>query len=186
MKTAICKIKSISPLSFSKHVSVEKLPKELAKDYEARTWKERTHYDEKGGVFIPGSMFKNALSEAAKYLSMQIPGKGKSTYTKHFAAGLMCYEPVNLGIKIDDVLPEWLFVPSDGRRGGTTRVEKCFPLIRQWKGTVTFLIIDSTITEDIFEAHLREAGSLIGIGRYRPRNNGYYGRFIVEDIQWSE
>ena len=66
MKTAICKIKSISPLSFSKHVSVEKLPKELAKDYEARTWKERTHYDEKGEVFIPGSMFKNSLSEAAK------------------------------------------------------------------------------------------------------------------------
>lgn len=185
MKTAICKVKGISPLSFSKYISVPKLPKESASDYEARCWRERIHYDEKENVFIPGAMFKNCISAAAKYLSMQIPGKGKSTFTKNIEAGIMCYEPVYIGIKKNDVEGETLFVPSNGQRGGTTRVEKQFPKIREWEGTVSFLIIDSIITKDIFEKHLTEAGSLIGIGRFRPRNNGYYGRFIVENIEWS-
>jgi len=185
MKFATCKIKSISPLSFSKHVDADKLPKELAKDYEKRTWREKIHSDNKGEVFIPGSMFKNCISGAAKYLSMQIPGKGKSTYTKHFEAGIMCYEPAYIGMQKNDIAEEWLFVPSDGKRGGTTRVLKCFPLIHSWEAEVKFVIIDSTITEEVFEQHLIEAGNLIGIGRYRPRNNGYYGRFSVEKIIWS-
>ena len=32
---------------------------------------------------------------------------------------------------------------------------------------------------------LREAGKFIGIGRFRPRNNGYYGRFDVESVDWK-
>lgn len=185
MEVATCKLKSISPLSFSKHVEVEKLPKELAKDYEKRTWREKIHADHNNQVFIPGAMFKNCISGAAKYLSLQIPGKGKSTYTKHFEAGIMCYEPAYIGLKKDDVNEEWLFVPSDGKRGGTTRVLKCFPLVNEWEAEVKFIITDPTITRDVFEQHLQEAGHLIGIGRYRPRNNGYYGRFIIENVSWS-
>lgn len=187
MKKATCKLASLSPLSFSKHVEVEKLPKELAKDYEERTWRERIHYDADGQVFIPTTMFKNCISGAAKYLSMQIPGKGKSTYTKHFEAGIMCPDfEAHIGIHKDEVESERLFVPSDGTRDGTTRVLKCFPIIKEWKTTVDFYIIDSTITKEVFQQHLNEAGNLIGIGRFRPRNNGYYGRFRVVDIKWSE
>ncbi len=185
MRTATCHLKSISPLSFSKHITVEKLNKEIAKDYELRNWRERTHYDE-NGVFIPGSMFKNCLAAAAKFLSVQIPGKGKSTYTKNFEAGILCFEPVYLGMGIDQIKSEWLFVPSDGRRGGTTRVEKCFPLVPKWEGKAVFRIVDSLITPEVFEQHLTEAGSLIGVGRFRPRNNGYYGRFMVSKIEWSD
>jgi hypothetical protein len=187
MKTATCKIVGISPLSFSKHVEVDKLPKELPKDYEKRTWREKLHYNNNGNVFIPGSMFKNCIAGAAKYLSMQIPGKGKSTYTKHFEAGVMCYEPAYIGLNKEDVQEEWLFVPSDGKRGGTTRVLKCFPKVPDgWETEIKFMIIDSTITEEVFTQHLEEAGRLIGIGRYRPRNNGFYGMFKVVNIQWSE
>ena len=182
------RIEGIAPLSFSKKVSVEKLNKEHPADYEKRTWREKMHYDNTNNeVFIPGVMFKNALAGAAKYLSMQIPGKGKSTYTKNFEAGLMCFAPVKLGIDKDDVANEWLFVPSDGKRGGTTRVDKCFPIIHKWSGVVEFIIVDSIITREVFERHLSEAGSLIGIGRYRPRNNGYYGRFTYDSdsLIWS-
>lgn len=186
MKIAKCRIKSVSPLSFSKHVDVDKLNKELPKDYEVRTWREKIHYDNNNDVFIPGSMFKNCLAGSAKFLSMQVPGKGKSTYTKNFEAGIMCVNPVYINIKKDDVKHEWLFVPSDGRRGGTTRVSKCFPLIPNWEGMAEFIIIDSMITEDVFAKHLEEAGNLIGLGRFRPRNNGYYGRFAVESIEWSK
>lgn len=82
MKTAVCKLVSVSPYSQSRHYTTEKLPKESARDYEARTWRDRAHINEDGFVFIPPMAFKNCLSEIAKYLSEQIPGKGKATYTK--------------------------------------------------------------------------------------------------------
>jgi len=185
MKTAICKVKGISPLSFSKFISIKKEEKEGENAFELRTCRERMHYDSNGNVFIPGAMFKNSISAAAKYLSMQIPGKGKSTYTKNIEAGIMCIENLNLNIHKDDVEMETLFVPSQGQRGGSKRVPKHFPKIKEWEGYVTFVIIDSIITKEVFKRHLEEAGSLIGIGRFRPRNNGYYGRFIVENIEWS-
>jgi hypothetical protein len=129
--------------------------------------------------------FKNALSEVAKYLGMQVAGKGKNTYTKHFEAGVMVIDGLVLPVKKDDVPGEWYFVPADGRRGGDKRVRKCFPVIQEWQGDVVFYILDETITPDIFEQHLRESGNFIGIGRFRPRRNGFYGRFSVEEIVWS-
>ena len=185
MKTAIATLKSVSPYSQSKHYTTGKLAKELPKDYEARTWRDRLHTTAAGEVFIPPMSFKNCLSEAARFLSVQIPGKGKSTYTKHFEAGVLVTDALHLGIKAGDVKGEWLFVPSDGIRGSGKRVDKCFPVIHEWGGDVTFHILDETITEDVFMNHLQQAGAFIGVGRFRPRNNGFYGRFKVEAVKWN-
>lgn len=185
MKLATAKLESVSPYSQSKHYSVPKLDKEGAGDYEKRTWRERMHVSEDGRVFIPPMAFKNCLSEAAKFLSIQIKGKGKATYTKHFEAGVLVMDKLDLPDVAKDVVGEWFFVPADGKRGGGRRVEKCFPMIPKWTGNVKFYILDETITEDVFRTHLEEAGKFIGIGRFRPRNNGFYGRFIVKDIKWE-
>lgn len=186
MKTAVATLRSVTPYSQSKHVMADKLDKEGHDAYEKRTWKQRCHVDKNGMVFIPPLAFKNCIAEAAKYLSIQIPGKGKATYTKHFEAGVSVMDPVPIGLHLDDVQGEWLFVPSDGKRGGTKRVLKCFPHIAEWQADVTFYILDDTITEDVFAEHLDQAGKFIGIGRFRPRNNGYYGRFEVLDIRWDK
>jgi len=185
MKTVRVTITGVSPYSQSKHYDVPKLEKESSGDYEARTWRERLHTDENGNVFIPPMSFKNCLSDAAKFLSISIPGKGKSTYTKHFEAGVLVVDAMVLPVKKDGVPGEWLFVPSDGIRGSGKRVNKCFPIIHQWGGVVTFHILDETITESVFHKVLEEAGRFIGIGRFRPRNNGFYGRFKVDKLEWS-
>lgn len=185
MKTAVATLRSVSPYSQSKHYTTEKLPKELHKDYEARTWRDRLHSLESGEVFIPPMSFKNCLSESAKFLSLQIPGKGKSTYTKHFEAGVLVTDALNLGVHRDQVKGEWLFVPADGVRGSGKRVEKQFPVLHEWGGDVVFHVLDETVTEDVFKHVLEQAGAFIGIGRFRPRNNGFYGRFKVERIHWS-
>lgn len=186
MKTVKVKITGKSPLSFSKFVQVPKKDKESHADYDERTWRERLHYDSKDQVFIPPMMFKNALSAAAKYRGEQIPGKGKANYTKHFEAGIFINEPMPLGVDKNNVEKESLYVPSDGRRGGTTRVIKHFPKIETWAGQVTVYILDEIITQDVFERHLADAGNFIGIGRFRPRMNGYYGRFDAEILEWKD
>jgi hypothetical protein len=185
MKTAICELESISAYSQSKFYETEKLSKERPDDYEARTWRDRLHVNNDGYVFIPPMAFKNCLSSVAKYLSIQIPGKGKSTFTKHIEAGVLVTDALVLPIKKQDVSGEWYFVPSDGKRGGGKRVKKCFPVIQSWKGDVAFHILDETVTEDVFRQHLEESGKFIGIGRFRPQNNGFYGRFKVNAIVWG-
>jgi hypothetical protein len=187
MRICRAKLKSVSPYSQSRHYEVPKVDngKESSSNYEIRTWRERLHYLEDGTIYIPPMAFKNAMSEVAKFLSIKIEGKGAATYTKHFEAGVLVTEPLLLPIKKDDVEGEWLFVPSDGRRGGGKRVSKCFPLIREWEGVVTFYILDETITPEVFDLFLKEAGNFIGIGRFRPKNNGFYGRFEVVSTEWS-
>lgn len=185
MKTVVATLKSVSPYSQSKHHDTPKLERELPKDYEKRTWRERLHVNDDGKVFIPPMAFKNALSEAAKFMGIQIPGKGKATYTKHFEAGVLVVDGLVLPVKKDDVPGEWLFLPSDGIRGSGKRVDKCYPVIKEWSGDVTFYVLDELITKEPFAEHLTAAGNFIGIGRFRPRNNGFYGRFTVEKVKWQ-
>ena len=127
--------------------------------------------------------FKNCLSEAAKFLSVQIPGKGKSTYTKHFEAGVLVLEPCPLGIKKEDVEHETyscrqmafaVAVSASSRRIRSSGIIQ----------TCTFYVQDDMITEEVFRYHLEQAGTFIGIGRFRPRNNGYYGRFKLDSMEW--
>ncbi len=186
MKTYRAHLKSTSPYSQSRHYSKEAVPpkeKEGNNDYEQRTWRNRMHVLPDGRVYIPPMAFKNCLSEAAKFLSLQIKGKGKSTYTKHIEAGVMVVDMMPLKVKADEVKGEELFVPASGKRGDGKRVTKTFPLIPEWEGDVTFHVIDETVTKDVLHEHLVEAGKLIGIGRFRPRNNGYYGRFNVMALE---
>jgi len=180
------KLTSAAPYSQSKHYEVPKKEKESAADYEERTWRERLHVTEDGEVFIPPMALKNCLAEAAKYLSEQIKGKGKATYTKHFEAGVLVMDALMLGVKKDAVKGEKLFVPADGKRGGSKRVWKFFPVIPKWEAVATVWILDQTITRSVFERHIRQAGRFIGMGRFRPRNNGIYGRFDAEIVAWEE
>lgn len=203
-KVVIAKLKSISPYSQSKHYVLDKKSGESAGDFEKRTWRERLHVNEEGFVFIPPMALKNCLSEAAKYMSIKIPGKGKATFTKHFEAGVLVVDPIVLPVRKEDVDGEWFFIPSDGKRGGGSRVDKCMPKIPKWEGSAQFHILDNEVLNSIpapegmepicptasgemtaFEFHLRQAGGFIGIGRFRPRNNGFYGRFTVEAITIS-
>lgn len=220
MKTAHVKLASQSRYSQSRPHCVPKAPKETADAHEARTWHERIHTVD-GHVVIPGMALRNCISEAAKFLSIQIPGKGKATYTKHFDSGILITNHIPLftpdGAKVvppselgkrkaiasspaktkeddeadayepplNEVWGDWIFTPADGVAGSGKRVWKCYPIISQWTGMVDVTIVDDTITEDVFEQVLAQAGLLIGLGRFRVRNRGTYGRFAVENVSWT-
>jgi hypothetical protein len=193
LTTVTAQLKSVSPYSQSKHYQVDPLQGESKDDHYRRTWRNHMHCDQDGQVFIPPNAFKNAVAEAAKFLSISVPGGGKAKYTKHFEAGILVIKPVLLGVHKDSVECENLFLPSDGRRGGGSRVNKYYPFIPDWTAAVEFLITDETVLQSsvvdkdrtIFEIVLEATGKLIGIGRFRPRNNGYYGRFKIETLEIS-
>lgn len=181
MKTVFATIEGISPISFSAPIQSVKDTGETHDAFEQRTWRERLHVDNNGEVFIPPGAIKNCLSDVAKYLSESVPGKRNATYTKFFEAGIMVIAPVGLGVKAADVAGERLFVPADGKRGGGKRVWKTFPVIPAWAGQVEIHIVDPVLVAKPEKVHeyLDHAGKFIGLGRFRPRNNGFYGRFKV-------
>lgn len=184
MRQAIAHLESLSPYSQSRPVVSEKKEREKSDVYEERTWKERMHVDSNGMCFIPPTAPKLMIAEAAKFTPRIGPTGGKSTWTKNFEAGIMVIDPIPLGVHKDDVQGEWVFVPSNGQRGGGKRVWKCFPLFPNWKGDFIFQVFDDSIAEDIFSLYLKEAGAFIGLGRFRPRNMGFYGRFKINGIDW--
>ena len=189
MRQAIVTIKGISPYSPSGYINPELHPKksgERSDEYEKRVWRERIHADDNGEVWIPPMAFKNGIASAASFLGERIQGKGQKTYTKLFEAGIMVMDHLPLGVKKADVPGDWLFVPADGKRGGGKRVLKCFGRVMPWGGAITFHVLHESITPDVFQRHLDCFGAFVGIGRFRPQNNGYFGRFSVEKITWKE
>lgn len=187
MKKAIVSLKSVSPYSPSRYHNEPKFEKESHDDYEKRTWMLKAHHDRKTQqVYIPQMSFANSIKDAAQYSSIKIKGKGNSTWTKHFDAGVMVVERLTLPVTVDALEPEWLYLNADGKRNSGTRVMRCFPVIREWEGTVEYIILDDAIDEDIFTEILSTAGQLIGIGRFRPRNRGYYGRYEILKVDWQD
>jgi hypothetical protein len=188
VRTATAQLIGIAPYSPSRHYDdiVPRLEKESAEAYDKRTWREHANYDQATRqMFIPPMGLKLAIAEAAKRLSIKIPGKGKATFTKNILSGVIAAERVWLGVKMEDAQMEAFLANSDGRRGSGSRVTRRFPIIHDWKATAVLQLIDDEVPTEIFERCLKEAGNLIGVGRFRPQNGGYFGRFTVKSIKWT-
>jgi hypothetical protein len=179
-------LKSLSPYTQSRQHHVPKLEKEAPDAYEERTWLEKTTTDAEGFVCIPAMAFKQALDRSAKMLGMQITGRGKATYTKHFLAGIMVPFDLRLPIRKSEVTRIAINANADGVRGSGKRVRRFFPQIPEWSGKLDAYVIDETITPAVFEKHMRTAGMLVGIGQYRPENGGTNGRFECLGFTWSD
>lgn len=188
MKTVVVQLQSMSPMAQGRYHTTPKENdgKESPDVYERRTWRAKMHTTPDGEwVVVPAFALKNCLSDAAQFLGMQIPGKGKQTYTKHFKAGVLVTDAMVLPVRAAEVTPLELFVPSDGVAGSGRRVVRLFPYVREWKGKATIYVVDETITESVLQGHLEAAGKFIGLGSFRVRNNGILGRFEVVKIGTS-
>lgn len=183
-RTCIATLVATAPYSASRAHEAPKLDRETPDAYETRTWRQKAHIAN-GRVFIPPMAFKIGLDKAAKMLGMQIPGKGKSTYTKFFESGVLVTDPVFIADE-SDIKCERIHANSDGVRGSGKRVWRQFPRIDDWKAEVVFHILANEVTPDVFEQTLRQAGAFVGIGRFRPERGGFFGRFRVERLQWAD
>lgn len=186
MRIVRVELESTAAYSQSRMHDTEKLSKEGPDLYEQRTWREKATYNADGIIEIPAMALKQSLDRASKVLGEQIPGKGKATYSKFFVSGVLCTGNVPLGVHKDEVASQTINANSDGVRGSGKRVKRTFPVIPTWKGVAEFLIMDNTITQDVFERTLRTSGKIVGIGRFRPENGGLNGRFKPVKFEWKE
>lgn len=184
MKQFIASLESVSRYSQSRQFGMDtpKEPKETHEDYERRVWRERCHTDDTGAVFIPPTAFSESIKAATGMDSQKIPGRRNETWKKHFVAGVMVPDGIALPVKKGAVKGEWLSLNSDGKKAGGTRVMRCMPYVDAWKGDISIHVFDDLITREILSHYIVQAGMLVGIGRFRPQNGGFYGRFKLLDL----
>jgi len=192
MQSVTVRLQGETPYSQSAPFLSKRENKESADEFEKRCWKERAHAMPDGRVFIPPMALVYALQSTAQLLGMQVKGRGKSTYTKHFKAGVLITDPMLLSldskpVMVSEVEGKWYYVDANGKRGSGTRVWRCYPEIPAgWETEATIYVLDDTITREVFEEHLFEAGRFRGLGRFRPENGGFFGRFTPEKFQWTK
>lgn len=194
MRVLTVTINGTTPYSQSRAFDPDTLPKDLQKqpkethdDYDKRVWREKTTTDDSGQIVVPAASFKQAIDSAAKMLSIQIPGKGKATYTKEFVRGIAIFEPLPLGVKKDKVPFVRIHANADGIRGSGKRVFRTFPVVpAPWGGKLTIHVISESVPDDIVERVVKASGLFVGVGRFRPENGGTNGRYEVSDFKWSE
>lgn len=160
--------------------------KESHEAYDKRIWRERIWHDAAGNCYIHPSALKFALVSTCQFLSFQIPGKGKATFTKHFNAGVLVMDPIMLGITQDKLRSELVYCHVTGKRGEGKRVWRTYPMVDQWETEAKLYITDDVLTEKVVERVLEQAGQFNGLGRFRPQNGGFLGRFKIGKIVWSE
>jgi hypothetical protein len=186
MHKATIELTSESAYSQTKYHGLPKEDNETDFDYEERTWKSKMSVGKGGTVIIQAAAFKRCLEDAGKYLGMKIKGQGKKTYTQKFKSGIGVLEDLDTGVPSDQIVKVPLFVPSDGKRGGSRRVVRNFPHIMEWSGTLEVYVFDNVITEDVLMHHIDAMGKFIGVGNYRPEVGGSNGRFSAKLIKWEK
>ena len=145
-------IEGVSPISFGKKVP-PKEQKESDDAHEARVWRERVHHDKEGNIFIPQEAVKLALEEAAKYRGERVQGMGSHQWGKYFKSGIISLEDMVLcdgsgRWKFESLKEgEEVFVPSDGRRGGSKRVWKTFPVFTRWAAKGKLFVVEPLLQE---------------------------------------
>jgi hypothetical protein len=177
-------LESLTPYCQGRHHDAPKLEQERPEAYDKRTCLQRLHTVTGGKgqperIYIPPTAFKKCLEETAIYLGLQIPGKGKSTYTKHFKRGVLCTEPLLLDIGPKDVRIVRIFTSLTPGKMNSPRGWRYFPVIDSWSGVLEIVVIDEMITAEVLKKHLEVGGVISGIGVWRPSspNGGMWGKF---------
>lgn len=178
-----------SPYSQSAQHAVAKNDRESHDDYDERTWRAKSTVNQDGQVCIPAMALKQSIDTAAYKLGEKVPGRRGATYKNFFASGFICDVniPLSNGKPLTTENAEKIIINAnaDGVRGSGKRVLRRFPAWPAWQGIAEFTITDDIITDDVFERHLRAAGSIVGIGRFRAEKGGTNGRFRVTKTEWE-
>jgi hypothetical protein len=179
-----------SPYSQSAKHNTPFLDREGHDDYEVRTWREHCTIDpQTKQIRVPAMGLKQAIDTVAFKLGEKIPGRRGATYKSFFASGFFCDNdmPIANGKALtkEDAECVQILAHATGKRGSGSRVPRRFPSFSKWNGIASFTILDDIIGEEIFERHVKAAGMLVGIGRFRPENGGTNGRFRAVKFEWK-
>lgn len=130
--------------------------------------------------YIPAEQLRIALINGGGYLKSKV-GNAKRSMKGVFAAVLR-------------IAPEEIELPDydqiDKRSAVNKNVKARVMVIRPkwstWAAEFEMIIDNNTITKETLEELITTTGNYVGIGSYRPTNNGYFGRFKLIELNKTD
>lgn len=135
------------------------------------------HCYRNGKCYIPAEHLRGAMINAGSFLKAKVGNSRKSM--KNIVAAMFFVEPEQITIPDYDAIDK----RSAVNRAVKARVITIRPKWNKWQVEFTLLIDNETITQETVRELLEYAGNYVGIGSFRPQNNGMFGRFEVVSIK---
>lgn len=136
--------------------------------------------NEVGKCYIPSEQLRIALINAGTYLKSKVGTKTKSM--KGIVAAMFRINPENI------IIPD--FDQIDKRSAVNRMIKARIIVVRpkwsEWGCEFNIEIGEDSITHQTINELLVTAGRYVGIGSYRPTNNGYFGQFQVTLLEKLE
>ena len=175
----------INPLS-PKTKAIKKITSKKGKtddDHEQTAlleWEFLMYYDAKVGPYIPTANIKSALMQGGGPRKMGPKLALTIIDCPNMKAPLIYDGPRDLD-KLRKNIDQWsLTVAVVVQRA---RVMKCRPMFREWAIEFDVIYDESQVQEDDIIMAAQTAGNIVGIGAWRPKCKGEYGRFKSEVIK---
>jgi hypothetical protein len=130
-----------------------------------------------GKCYIPADQLRGALINAGTYMKSKVGARSKSMKTIVAACFIVVPEEIEL--------PDYDAIDkrSAVNKNIKARVMCIRPKWTDWEVNLTLNCYENSITKETIKQLFDYAGSYVGIGSFRPTNNGLFGRFEVIDIQ---
>ena len=151
--------------------------KKTDEDHEAISrleWEGAMYFDKDLGPYLPYRMMKAAIHGAAKKSKA-----GAKVRSGLFGVGdkaQLVYEGPR---DLEGLWAKPEFIDMRSVVVQRARIIRCRPIFNSWKAEFKFMYDTEVLNKEDVTAFAEVAGSLVGIGDYRPECSGDFGRFSV-------
>lgn len=129
-----------------------------------------------GKCFIPADQLRGSLIGAGTYVKAKVGGRAKSM--KQIVAAMFMVTPDHIELPDYDSIDK----RSAVNRNVKARVIVVRPKWMNWETEFKLNVMNDTLTKETIKEILIYAGDYVGIGSFRPTNNGMFGRFEITDF----
>lgn len=131
----------------------------------------------KGKCFLPSDHLRGSFITAGAYVKGKVGNTTKSM--KNIVAAMFFVNPDEILMPDYDAIDK----RSAVNRNVKARVITIRPKWTNWKAKFKLMVDNDTMTDETVRKILEYAGRYVGIGSFRPTNNGQFGRFEIEDFK---
>jgi len=136
-----------------------------------------SYRNENGEFFLPAEHIRGALINAGAFVKAKVGNSRKSM--KNIVAAMFFIKPSEIKMPDFDEIDK----RSAVNRNIKARIIVIRPKWNNWRARFNLIVDNDTITDETIRGILEYAGKYVGIGSFRPTNNGMFGRFQIEEFK---
>lgn len=129
-----------------------------------------------GKCYIPSEQLRGSFINAGSAVKAKVGGRSKSM--KQIVAAMFMVSPEEILLPDYDVIDK----RSGVNRNVKARIITIRPKWTNWEAEFILDVGEKSTTPEMVGSIISYAGNYVGIGSFRPTNNGMFGRFELVEI----